>query len=150
MKVEIIKSPIQPLSLFTNLNDHQLLFSPVSLFEMSAKGAKYVNSGKLIKSDVINGINSLVDWELFKSTNPWMGEVQRLAFDFREQHSDYIDCLILSSAIIYANILISEDEIIKELTKLNSSAISNFNANFSVKNASEVNKEFVKNTTGNK
>ena len=41
--------------------------------------------------------------------------MQRLAIDFRKDHPDYIDCLVLASAIIHANVFVSEDELLKDL-----------------------------------
>jgi hypothetical protein len=71
----------------------------------------------LTSSDVIDGINALIGWKNLLPIAPWNGEVQRLAFDFRLDHSDFIDCLILASAMIHADVFISEDITLKKLLK---------------------------------
>ncbi|MHA1995842.1 MAG: hypothetical protein ACW97Z_14940 [Candidatus Hodarchaeales archaeon] len=95
----------------------ELQFSSITLFELSAKGARLIKAGKLTNIDVIDGINALTSWKDLSEIDPWNGEVQRLAFTFRRDHSDYIDCLILASAIIHANVFVSEDIMLKKLLK---------------------------------
>lgn len=119
IKVEIEQSSPQIVSLIHRNQSIEIQYSSITLFELSAKGAKMVKSGKLTHKDVIDGINALVSWRDIKSIEPWNGEVQRLAFEFRNDHSDYIDCLILASAIIYSDVFLSEDQTLKKLFKEN-------------------------------
>lgn len=136
IKIEI-KNSLKPLLEIYN-KKNRFLYSTITLFELSAKGAKYINSEELLKSDVVNGINSLCNWKIFEKVEPWQGEIQRLAFDFRKQHADYIDSIILASAITHSDVLISEDERIKGLVKSFDTQISILNNNFACMNTSEV------------
>jgi PIN domain nuclease of toxin-antitoxin system len=115
IKVKVEKSSPEIFSLLHQKDTFELQFSSITLFELSAKGARMIKSGKLTSNDVIEGINALLSWKKLSSILPWNGEVQRLAFDFRLDHSDFIDCLILASAIIHADVFISEDMTLKKL-----------------------------------
>ena len=116
IKIKVEKSSPEILALTINQDSaFEMQYSTITLFELSAKGAKLIRSGQLTRNDVINGINALIHWENVKSVEPWDGEVQRLAIDFRKDHPDYIDCLVIASAIIHANVFISEDEMLKNL-----------------------------------
>jgi len=117
IKIKVEKSSPAIFSLIHQKKPFEMQFSSITLFELSAKGARMIKSGKLTVNDVIDGINALVSWKNISAINPWNGEVQRLAFDFRLDHSDYIDCLILASAIIHANVFVSEDITLKKLLK---------------------------------
>lgn len=98
-----------------------------------------IKEGKLAVNDVINGINALVSWRNISSIDPWNGEVQRLAFDFRFDHSDYIDCLILASAIIHANVLVSEDITLKKLLQTKwLNRVREINTEFEILNSDEL------------
>ncbi len=117
IKIKVEKSSPEIFSLIHQKKPFEMQFSSITLFELSAKGARMIKSGKLTVNDVIDGINALVSWKNISAINPWNGEVQRLAFDFRLDHSDYIDCLILTSAIIHANVFVSEDITLQKLLK---------------------------------
>ena len=94
---------------------HQLLYSSITLFELSAKGAKLVSAHRLREADVTNGLTALRDWDSLSLVDPWSREVQQLAFYFRKNHTDFIDCLLLASAVIYADGFVSEDEELSNL-----------------------------------
>ena len=117
IKVKVEKSSPEIISLIHQRESIELQFSSITLFELSAKGARLIKEGKLTVNDVVDGITALISWRNISLIEPWNGEVQRLAFDFRLDHSDYIDCLVLASAIIHANVLVSEDILLKKLLK---------------------------------
>ncbi|MHA1974028.1 MAG: hypothetical protein ACTSW1_13600 [Candidatus Hodarchaeales archaeon] len=139
ISVEIVESSREIIPFLIEFLDVKIQYSLITLFELSAKGAKLVNSGLLIQNDVVKGINALLAWEKIEITSPWSGEIQRLAIDFRHDHSDYIDCLILATAVVRSNILVTEDSNIKSLVNSNwSNKIVDVNDEFSVMNASEM------------
>ncbi len=139
IKVMVEKSSPEILSLIYQKKSFELQFSSITLFELSAKGAIMIKSGKLTSNDVIDGINALLNWKNISSINPWNGEIQRLAFDFRIDHSDYIDCLILASAIIHANVFVSEDTILKKLLKTKwLDKVRNINIDFEMLNTHQL------------
>lgn len=155
IKVKVEKSSPEIFSLIHQKETFELQFSSITLFELSAKGARMIKSGKLTSNDVIDGINALISWRNISSIDPWNGEVQRLAFDFRLDHSDYIDCLILASAIIHTNVFVSEDITLKKLLKTKwLNKVKEINIEFEILDANqlkakinevEVNSEIVKN-----
>ncbi len=133
IKVNVEKSSPEIFSLIHQEDTFELQFSSITLFELSAKGARMIKSGKLTSNDVIDGINALISWKELSSIVPWNGEVQRLAFDFRLDHSDFIDCLILASAIIHADVFISEDMTLKKLLKTKwLNRVREFNSEFAI------------------
>jgi len=138
IKVEIVKSSPQIISLIHQNKSFNLYYSSITLFELSAKGAKMIKSGKLIHKDVIDGINALKAWKDVKSIDPWSGEVQRLAFDFRIDHTDFIDCLIVASAVIHSDVFLSEDKTLKTFFKENwLHKAREINAEFEIMNANQ-------------
>jgi PIN domain nuclease of toxin-antitoxin system len=142
IKVKVEKSSPEIISLIHQKKPFELQFSSITLFELSAKGAKMIKAGKLTVNDVIDGINALTSWRNISSIDPWNGEVQRLAFDFRYDHSDYIDCLVLASAIIHANVLVSEDITLKELLKTKwLNRVREINTEFEILNTNELEKK---------
>jgi PIN domain nuclease of toxin-antitoxin system len=139
IKVKVENSSPELFSLIQQKKPYELHFSSITLFELSAKGARMIKSGKLTVNDVIDGINALVSWRNISSIDPWNGEVQRLAFDFRLDHSDYIDCLILASAIIHTNVLVSEDITLKKLLKTKwLNRVREINIEFEILNTDEL------------
>ncbi len=120
-------------------NQFQVLYSSITLFEISAKGAKLIQSGEITEPDVVNGLNSLQYWREVFAVDPWSGEIQRLSFFFRRSHPDFIDCLILASAILESEKFVCEDEKIHELVEITwKKIILDCNANFEIYNSSEI------------
>ncbi|MCK4848863.1 MAG: hypothetical protein KAT16_07570 [Candidatus Heimdallarchaeota archaeon] len=138
INVEIEKSSPQIVSVIHQDKSFELQYSSITLFELSAKGAKMIKSGKLTHKDVIDGINALKVWKDVKSIDPWNGEVQRLAFDFRIDHTDYIDCLIVASAVIHSDVFLSEDKTLKTFFKENwFHKAREINSEFEIMNANQ-------------
>ena len=119
-----------------NLADkgHELFISEVSLFELSAKGAKYVVEGRLSPARVCRGINAIIYDERIKITRMHESSILLTAFRLRKLIDDFIDCIILSSAINHAEVLVTEDE---ELHKL-SEEISSIRPGFKVRRLKEI------------
>lgn len=139
IKVKVEKSSPEIISLMYQRESFELQFSSITLFELSAKGARLIKEGKLTVNDVVDGINALVSWRNISLIEPWNGEVQRLAFDFRLDHSDYIDCLVLASAIIHANVFVSEDILLKKLFKTKwFNRVREINIEFEILNTEEL------------
>jgi len=92
-----------------------VLISEITLFEILAKGAKYAASNFLRAEKVIKGIRSLLYDDKVHKIPIYDTYVLLTALELRKLLRDFIDCLILSTAINYANILLTEDEDIHEL-----------------------------------
>jgi len=89
---------------------HEVLVSQVTIFELSAKGAKYVVEGKLSADRVCRGIKAVVYDDRIKIIPMHDTSILLTAFKLRRNVSDFIDCIIISSAINSADMLLTEDE----------------------------------------
>lgn len=88
---------------------HQISISDISIFELSAKGAKYVTTGKLSAERVTRGIRALVYDEKIGIIPIHDSMLLLTSFKLRNMLNDFIDCLILSSAINECDALVTED-----------------------------------------
>lgn len=88
---------------------HQISMSDITIFELSAKGAKHITLGTLTAERVSRGIRALVHDDRIERIPIHDGSVLLAAFKLRRMLSDFIDCLILSSAINRNDILVTED-----------------------------------------
>jgi len=96
---------------------HQISISDVTIFELSAKGGKYITTGALTPERVSRGIRSIVYDDRIARIPIHDTSVLLTAFRLRRTLDDFIDCLILSSAINRNDILVTEDENIQNLKK---------------------------------
>jgi len=96
---------------------HEVGISEVTLFELSAKGAKYAAAGALNPERVVRGVRALRHDERVVKVPPYDAPVLLLALRLREMLSDFIDCLILSTAVNWADLLVTEDGDILELAQ---------------------------------
>jgi PIN domain nuclease of toxin-antitoxin system len=96
---------------------HQISISNISIFELSAIGAKRVTAGALPAERVTKGIRAIVYDETIEAIPIHDSPILLTAFKLRKILSDFIDCLILSSAINHCDALITEDSDIQNLKK---------------------------------
>lgn len=96
---------------------HEIAISHISIFELSAKGAKYVITGKLLADRITRGITALVYDEKIKITPIHESKILLTAFKLRNMLDDFVECLILSSAINHCDVLVTEDSDILKLRK---------------------------------
>jgi len=96
---------------------HQISLSDISIFELAAKGAKHVALGNLAAERVTRGIRALVYSDAVEVISMRETTLLLTAFKLRGVLSDFIDCLLLSSAINLCDVLITEDEDIHDLRK---------------------------------
>ena len=127
---------LDPLLLLELKHHHSVLVSDISLFELSAKGAKYVIQGELEPEDVTQGIQSLnMDPDIVKI--PYFStQILSASFRLRETISDYLDCLILSTAVNESDALMTEDNILLTFTEdtMNQAFIHALNPSFMILN----------------
>ena len=93
----------------------EVLISEISLFELSAKGAKFVASGMLTPARVATGIRAIVWDDRVRKIPIYDTPILLTAFRLRKILGDFIDCLIISTAMNYADTLVTEDIAIHEL-----------------------------------
>ena len=96
---------------------HQISISDITIFELSAKGGKYITTGALTAERVSRGIRSIVYDERIARVPIHDSSVLLTAFRLRRTLSDFIDCLIVSSSINRNDVLVTEDEHIQNLKK---------------------------------
>jgi len=89
--------------------EHQIFISDITIFELSAEGAKYAASGLIPPERISRGIRALIYNETIKILPIHESTILHMAFKLRNILSDFIDCLILSSAINNCDALITED-----------------------------------------
>jgi PIN domain nuclease of toxin-antitoxin system len=94
---------------------HQIVLSEISIFELSAKGAKYVAAGALAAERVTRGIRAIIYEEAIETIPIHDSKLLETAFELRTMLDDFIDCLILSSALNHSDSLVTEDADILEL-----------------------------------
>jgi PIN domain nuclease of toxin-antitoxin system len=94
---------------------HQIFISDITIFELSAKGAKYAASGLISPERISRGIRALIYSETIKILPIHESRILHIAFKLRNILSDFIDCLILSSAINNCDALITEDNDIQNI-----------------------------------
>ena len=118
---------------------HQIAISQITLFELAAKGAKYVNNGTLLPETVTKGIRAIVYEEELETVPVYGSEILLASFKLNAL-ADFIDCLIVASAINNCDALITEDQEIHKLTKKNgiNKLIDATNPNFKIKTLNEI------------
>jgi PIN domain nuclease of toxin-antitoxin system len=96
---------------------NEIFISQISLFELAAKGAKHVKDGALKPETVTKGIRALVYNDEIETLPIEDTKTLLAAFELRSKLTDFIDCLILSTAINNCDALITEDTEIRNLAK---------------------------------
>ena len=94
---------------------NQISICDISVFELSAKGAKHISAGKLPPERVTRGIRAIVYNEQIEIIPTYESQLLLTAFKLRKTLNDFIDCLILSAAINHCDILLTEDKDIQNL-----------------------------------
>ena len=96
---------------------HEIAISEVTIFELSAKGAKYAQNNALSPERVALGIRSILYDDSIKKISTYDTSILLTAFSLRSLMGDFIDCLILSTALHHCDALITEDQVISGLKK---------------------------------
>ena len=86
--------------------------SLISIFELQAKAAKL----KVPVSTVLSAVKTIT--KVFKVVPFYDVEVIDKSFELRKYISDYIDCIIVATAIVLKKDLVTEDTLIHENKKL--------------------------------
>ncbi len=93
-------------------NGHTTIISDLSLFELAAKGAKYISSGQLTQERVLKGIQAVGADDELRKEPIYTPERLTLSFKLRKMMNDYLDCAILSTAVYSGDCLLTEDSLI--------------------------------------
>ena len=113
------------------VSKEEIIRSELVIFELSAKGSKLINAGKLTINDLTRGITAIYNHPEILVIPIHHSEIQKFACELQKNHSDFIDCLILASAVNYADILITLDKEIEHKSITNwKEKIKGINENF--------------------
>jgi predicted nucleic acid-binding protein len=104
-----------PINLMAQGNE--IYISQITLFELAAKGAKYINDGALTPEKVTRGIRAIAYNDEIQTIATHESEILLTAFKLRKNLPDFIDCLILSSAITNCDALATQDADIHDLAE---------------------------------
>ena len=96
-------------------SDHLVVMNEITLFELAAKAAKHVARKQLTPERVIHGVNAIRYYENLTLIPMFETRSVLTSFQLRRIHNDYIDCLLVASAINHSNIFITEDQILHGL-----------------------------------
>ena len=96
---------------------HQIELSQITIFELSAKGAKYIKENMLSPERVTRGLNAIIYNDGIDIIPMHDTTILQTAFKLRNMLNDFIDCLILSSAMNNSEAIITEDNEIQNLKK---------------------------------
>jgi len=90
---------------------NRFFYSDLSLFELTAKGLKYINKGNQISiQDLMNGLDAIQNDTRLTHIS-WTNHpiIIELAAKLRTIHKDTIDCLIFASGICNCDCIITMD-----------------------------------------
>ena len=137
-----IKEVSKDAVLKLNSKGHEIAVSEITVFELSAKGAKYVVNSGLLPERVALGIRALLYDNSIQKISTFDSAILLTAFSLRNLMTDFIDCLILATALNHCDVLVTEDQTIHGLKK-NEQYLkiqSALNQKFKIKTIAEIQK----------
>ena len=126
-----------------NTKGYELAVSQISLFELSAKGSKYVVKNQLSPERIALGIRAILNDDIVAKIPVYEDKVIIYALNFRALMNDFVDCLILATALTCCDSLITEDQVIHSLKKNARylGLVDKANPNFTIQNWAEISKK---------
>jgi predicted nucleic acid-binding protein len=140
ISVEIQNCPKE--AILELLRKEEIVRSDLVIFELSAKGSKLINEGKLTIEDLTEGLTAIQYHPSIETIPIHYSEIQILACELRKQHADFIDCLMVATAVNNTNCFLTFDKEIKRKTQgIWKKIIEKENKEFKVKMWEEYKKE---------
>ncbi len=136
LSIEIETLPSALLKTLLRDQNYQCHYCEITLFELAAKGVKLSQSDdSLTVNDIIKGLDS-IRWDKRLTKLSWYSHpfALELAKEIRKIHTDFIDCLILATAVCYTDMLAMYDETLLKIVRKNKGIIQKileFNEKFS-------------------
>ena len=113
------------------MENEEIIRSELVIFELSAKGSKLVNNGKISIEELTQGITAIQYLEKLEAVPIHYTEIQALACELRKGHKDHIDCLMVATAVYYAEGMLTQDkELKKKKNEIWKEKIENINKEF--------------------
>ncbi|MCD6491486.1 MAG: PIN domain-containing protein [Candidatus Njordarchaeia archaeon] len=101
------------------IREHQVFISNITLFELAAKGSKFVVKNIINAQDVMDGLKTIQNDERIEIIDPFSSyDTLQIGFLIRKFLSDYIDTIITATAIKSCEILLTEDKKIHKLKNI--------------------------------
>jgi len=97
---------------------HEIFICDITIFELSAKSGKYIAAGKITSERALRGIRSVIYDERVEKIPLHDTPILLIAFKLRSYLNDFIDCLILSSALNHCDMLVTEDYHLHDLAHM--------------------------------
>jgi PIN domain nuclease of toxin-antitoxin system len=119
---------------------HQIAMSQITVFELSATGAKYIKESQLSPERVTRGINAIIYNDAIETIPIHDATILQTSFKLRNMLNDFIDCLILSSAMNRSEAVITEDneiQCLKKTTEFNN-LVADLNPGFKILKLTEI------------
>ena len=98
---------------------HSISICSITIFELAAKGAKFVSSGKIEEARVRRGLAAILGDANILQVDFRHEEILTRATALRANLNDFVDCLILAAGAGTCDALISEDEELQEIVSRN-------------------------------
>ena len=119
---------------------HEVVISYITVFELAAKGAKYVAQGKLTVERVLKGLKAVLHDDRIERVLAHEQEVLFTAVNLRRLLPDFVNCLILATALHKADVLVTEDEELHEISETSEfrALAATVNPRFKVKRARDL------------
>jgi predicted nucleic acid-binding protein len=118
--------------------ENDVFVSELTMFELSAKGAKYVNAGLIPTVNVVQGVNAILADEKLTKVPFTTPQIMEIAISLRKLVRDYLDCALLASAAQRCDLFLTEDtELLRKGTGLDN-ILKNINPDFAIKNWADV------------
>ncbi len=95
---------------------HEISISGISIFELAAKAGKLITAKKITAEKTSRGITALIHDERIERIPVYHSPLLTTAFKLRRMMNDFIDCIILATALHSSDILVTEDGIIHDLS----------------------------------
>jgi predicted nucleic acid-binding protein len=123
-----------------NEKGYEIAISRVSIFELLAKSAKYIAKNELSPERATLGIRAILYDDIIEKISADSSKVMLTAFALRSLMSDFIDCLVVSTALNYCDALITEDQDIQNLTKNKKylEPVASVNSNFKIQALAQI------------
>ncbi|TFG17458.1 MAG: PIN domain-containing protein [Promethearchaeota archaeon] len=138
IRVDIKKISKRDIGNLLRNNNYEIFCSELVYFELSTKASKYIDQGILDMEDLLDGISFINNYLRINKVPMQYPEILILAQEFRKTHRDYIDCIILASAIKSSDVFLTMDaELLGKIRKKWKKTILKDNPDFTVKSFGE-------------
>jgi len=120
--------------------EHQISISDITIFEISASGAKQTILGSLTTDRVSRGVRVIIYDDRIERIPIYDTSVLPYAFTLRRTLNNFIDCITLSSGINRCDIIVTEDKDIHDLKEETESQelLQTVNPRFNVQALTEI------------